>query len=153
MFWRSDRLETKHAHILNPMIMDQTTLDLYGLHQIDTALDPEAGLKAGTRCDHWPYFADFIDPDGGEPPEPGPNLINNPSFESGDSSGWTVPSEAAVTADSASHGTYSLKLSHTNHITNTRQIVDLKPNTDYTFTIDINSLIKLGREVPSGRVY
>ena len=64
MFWRSDRLEVKHAHILNPMIMDRTALKTYGLKKVDTALNPAAGIKANTRADHWPYFADFVAPDG-----------------------------------------------------------------------------------------
>jgi beta-lactamase superfamily II metal-dependent hydrolase len=66
------------------------------------------------------------------------NLIQNPSFETGDASGWAAPAEATIVAENPSHGTYALKLSYTNNTAPVRQVIDLQPNRDYAFTADFN---------------
>jgi hypothetical protein len=66
-----------------------------------------------------------------------PNLIQNGSFETGNGSEWNVgsPSEATVSADTTSDGSYALKLeSSDGAITVTSQLISVQPNTDYIFT-------------------
>ena len=67
MFWRSNDLEVKHANILNTLIMDQNTLDAYGLQRFDVAIQTkiDESARGYINCDHFPYFADLVAPGEG----------------------------------------------------------------------------------------
>ena len=85
MMWKSDDLDVKHSYVVNTLIMDQPTLNTYGLQATDIALDATSvGNKTGgIGCDHFPYFADFIEEsleicDG--PYKPNDRTINNSSL-------------------------------------------------------------------------
>ncbi|MBK1879036.1 endonuclease/exonuclease/phosphatase family protein [Pelagicoccus mobilis] len=67
MFWKSSALEVKHAHIFNTLIMDQGTLDTYGLQRFDVAIQTkiDEGNRGYINCDHFPFFADLVGPGEG----------------------------------------------------------------------------------------
>jgi len=69
------------------------------------------------------------------------NLIQNGSFETGNSFNWEVgsPAEVTVSNNKASDGSWALKLeSSDGTIAATSQIVSVEPNTDYIFTHSVN---------------
>jgi hypothetical protein len=69
------------------------------------------------------------------------NLIQNGSFETGNSFSWEVgsPLEATVSSDQAREGNYALKLeSSEGGVAATSQFVSVQPNTDYIFTHSVN---------------
>ena len=72
----------------------------------------------------------------------GDNLIQNPSFETGDSSGWTEtqPADTSVSSATAADGTWSVKylLTTPGTVSPLRQTIAVEPNTDYTLTYQIN---------------
>lgn len=72
----------------------------------------------------------------------GTNLIVNPSFETGNSTGWsfTMPAATSVTTNTAAHGIYSVALALTNAgtVSPVRQATRVTTNTDYFFTYWVN---------------
>ena len=64
------------------------------------------------------------------------NLLQNPSFEAGSTSGWSSYSGTEVTQDVAHSGSYAIKSVNTTTEwgTMTKQAVSVKANTDYTMS-------------------
>ncbi len=69
---------------------------------------------------------------GGTPPPPSNNLINNPGWENG-SNGWSIESPFVVTTEDKRSGTRSLKLPGSGSWRNTYQTINVEKNTTYIF--------------------
>lgn len=65
------------------------------------------------------------------------NLIANPGFESGNTSGWTCDASASAGAGHAHSGTYSLIGAAGNDTAQCAQNLTLAPNTSYTLTAQV----------------